>query len=108
MSARGVPGGGQRIGIFAVMGLVSLTLLWAMMRKGAVGPRRSEDSIPAREQPMAKRESGIALGIRDYRFDTRMEDRQSSNPWSHGPGMSRRFGISSVISSVGPEKFLSR
>lgn len=32
MAARGVPGGGQRIGIFAVMGALSLGLLWGMLR----------------------------------------------------------------------------
>lgn len=33
MAARGVPGGGQRIALFAVMGAVSLTVLWLMLRK---------------------------------------------------------------------------
>ncbi len=33
MAARGVPGGGQRVALFAVIGVVSLTVLWLMLRK---------------------------------------------------------------------------
>lgn len=39
MAVRGVPGGGQRIPVFAVMAVVSLTMLWGMMRRiGKAGP----------------------------------------------------------------------
>jgi hypothetical protein len=34
MAAREVPGGGQRVVMFAMMGAVSLAVLWGMMRKG--------------------------------------------------------------------------
>lgn len=43
MAARGVPGGGQRIALFAVMGAVSLTVLGLMLRKPASSTTLTRD-----------------------------------------------------------------
>jgi hypothetical protein len=42
MAARGVSGGGQRVAVFAIMGAVTLTVLWLMLRK----PSSSTSLVP--------------------------------------------------------------